>query len=44
MSEIELEVGAIAPDFKLPSTTGKDISLSAYRGKKIILFFIREYI
>lgn len=30
-------VGEIAPDFKLPSTTGKEISLSQYRGKKMVL-------
>jgi peroxiredoxin Q/BCP len=39
-----LEVGKIAPEFKLPSTTGGEISLSDYRGKKVVLFFVREYI
>jgi hypothetical protein len=29
-----VEVGAQAPDFKLPSTTGADIALSDYRGKQ----------
>jgi len=29
-----VEVGEPAPDFKLPSTTGLDISLSDFRGKK----------
>ena len=29
-----VEVGAPAPDFKLPSTTGADIALSDFRGKK----------
>jgi hypothetical protein len=29
-----LEVGEKAPDFKLPSTSGMDISLSDFRGKK----------
>ena len=33
-----LEVGEKAPDFKLPSTNGTDISLSDYRGKKWVLF------
>ena len=28
-----LEVGAQAPDFTLPSTTGEPISLSQFRGK-----------
>jgi hypothetical protein len=29
-----VEVGQPAPDFKLPSTTGVDISLSEFRGTK----------
>jgi hypothetical protein len=29
-----IEVGETAPDFKLPATTGADIALSDYRGKK----------
>jgi peroxiredoxin len=32
-----LEVGDQAPDFSLPSTTGEAISLSQFRGKKIVL-------
>ena len=32
-----VEVGALAPDFKLASTTGGDISLSDFRGKKWVL-------
>jgi peroxiredoxin len=32
-----IEVGDKAPDFKLPATTGVDISLSDYRGKKWVL-------
>ena len=28
------EVGAPAPEFKLPSTTGMDIALSDFKGKK----------
>ena len=43
MSDTELIVGSTAPDFKLPSNTGGEIALSAYRGKKIILFFVREF-
>jgi peroxiredoxin len=36
-----LKIGDTAPDLKLPSTTGKDISLSDYRGKKnvVVAFF-----
>jgi peroxiredoxin Q/BCP len=32
-----LEVGEKAPDFTLQSTNGEKISLSQYRGKKIVL-------
>ena len=32
-----LEVGEKAPDFTLLSTTGKEISLSQFRGKKLVL-------
>ena len=32
-----LEVGEQAPDFTLPSTTGEGISLSQFRGKKLVL-------
>ena len=32
-----LEVGEKAPDFTLPSTTGKDISLSQFQGKQLVL-------
>lgn len=31
------EVGEKAPDFKLPGTTGLDVSLSDFRGKKWVL-------
>jgi peroxiredoxin Q/BCP len=43
MENIELEVGSSVPDFKLPQNIGGEISLSDYRGKKIILFFVREF-
>ena len=32
-----LEVGEAAPDFALPSTTGEKMSLSQFRGKKLVL-------
>ena len=32
-----LEVGDKAPDFKLPATTGVDISLSDFKGKKFVM-------
>ena len=44
MPDTELEVGSAAPDFKLPQHTGGEIGLSDYRGKPVILFFVREYV
>jgi len=40
-----LEVGDNAPDFTLPSTTGKKISLSQFRGKKYVLleFYANDF-
>jgi peroxiredoxin Q/BCP len=35
----DLKEGQQAPDFKLPSSTGKDISLKDFKGKKVVLFF-----
>ena len=32
-----LEVGEPAPEFKLPATTGGDIALADFRGKKHVL-------
>jgi peroxiredoxin len=32
-------VGSPAPDFTLPSTAGSDVTLSALRGKKVLLAF-----
>ena len=32
-----VEVGELAPAFSMPSTTGADISLSDFRGKKWVL-------
>lgn len=32
-----VEVGEMAPDFTLPSTTGEKISLSQFRGKQPVL-------
>jgi hypothetical protein len=40
-----VEVGEKAPDFTLPSTTGKDISLSQFQGKQLVLieFYGSDY-
>jgi peroxiredoxin Q/BCP len=43
MSNTEMGIGSSAPDFKLPQYTGGEIALSDYRGKKVVLFFVREY-
>jgi thioredoxin-dependent peroxiredoxin len=43
MANTELVVGSLAPDFKLPLNSGGEIALSDFRGKKIVLFFVREY-
>ena len=34
-----LEVGTKAPDFTLPDQNGNEVSLSDYRGQKVILYF-----
>lgn len=34
---VAVEVGQPAPDFKLPSTMGGDVSLSDFRGNKWVL-------
>lgn len=39
-----LEVGEKAPDFRLPGTTGEKISLTQFRGNKLVLieFYVGE--
>ncbi len=36
---MDLTVGQKAPDFTLPSHLGKDITLSGFRGKTVVLAF-----
>ncbi len=40
-----LEVGEKAPDFTLQSTTGEKISLSQFRGKRVVLleFYVADF-
>lgn len=40
-----VDVGDKAPDFTLPATTGEKISLSQFRGKKLVLleFYGADY-
>ncbi len=42
---LALKVGQRAPEFKLPATTGKHISLSQFRGKKMVLveFYVADF-
>src|SRR5260370_25582297 len=35
----ELKIGDSAPEFTLPDETGKSVSLSDFRGKRVVLFF-----
>ena len=39
MDKYMLEVGMKAPDFTLPDKDGKLVSLSGFRGKRVVLYF-----
>lgn len=36
---MSIEIGQIVPDFTLPGSGGKDVSLSDFRGKKVVIYF-----
>ena len=36
-AQTRLKTGDMAPDFKLPSTTGKPITMGEFRGKKAVV-------
>jgi peroxiredoxin len=41
----ELNIGSLAPDFRLLAHIGREIALSDYRDKQpVVLFFVREFI
>ena len=43
MTNGELKVGSLAPDFRLSSSGGGKIELADYRGRsRVVLFFVRE--
>ena len=44
MSEsLKAPVGAVAPEFTLPRSGDGDVSLSSYRGRPVVLAFLRGY-
>ena len=39
MANATLKVGDVAPHFRLKTDEGKEVSLSDYRGKRVLLYF-----
>jgi hypothetical protein len=42
---LAIEIGEVAPDFTLPSTTGETLSLRQFRGQKLVLleFYVNDF-
>lgn len=34
-----MQLGQLAPDFTLPASNGEEVSLSSFRGKKVVIYF-----
>lgn len=43
VSSETVPVGSPAPDFTLTSIQGEDVSLSGYRGRSVVLVFLRGF-
>ncbi len=40
----DFEIGSPAPNFRLPASSGGEVELADYLGKKkVVLFFVREH-
>jgi thioredoxin-dependent peroxiredoxin len=39
----KVPVGSVAPDFTLPRSGGGEVSLSSFRGRPVVLVFLRGY-
>lgn len=39
MTEIQVKLGQPVPEFKLPASGGGEISLSQFRGQKVVIYF-----
>lgn len=39
MTEVQVKLGQTVPEFKLPASGGDEISLSQFRGQKVVIYF-----
>lgn len=39
MTQNQVEIGNVVPDFTLPASNGENVSLNDFRGKKVVLYF-----